>query len=71
MSIHNHIVPKKGKFKVKLAEGKSDKPTHVVYGLWIAVAVIMILPNKKKERKLEHNDVMKSYDVLMRTLGLL
>jgi hypothetical protein len=71
MSIHKHIVPKKGKFKVKLAEGKSDKPTHVVYGIWAAVVVIMFLPDKKRERDVEHKDVMKSYDVLMRTLGLL
>ena len=71
MSIHKHIIPQKGKFKVKLAEGKSDKPTHIVYGLWVAVAVVMLLPDKKRERNLEHKDVMKSYDVLMRTLGLL
>ena len=71
MSIHKHIVPKKGKFKVKLAEGRSGKPSHVVYGLWAAVVVIMLLPDKKRERDLEHKDVMKSYDVLMRTLGIL
>tara|TARA_A100001035_G_scaffold273202_1_gene263411 strand:+ start:696 stop:911 length:216 start_codon:yes stop_codon:yes gene_type:complete len=71
MSIHKHIVPKKGKFKVKLSEGKSGKPSHVVYGLWAAVVVIMLLPDKKRQRDVEHKDVMKSYDVLMRTLGLL
>ena len=71
MSIHKHIVPKKGKFKVKLAEGRSGKPSHIVYGIWAAVVVIMFLPDKKRERGVEHKDVMKSYNVLMRTLGLL
>ena len=72
MSIHKHIVPRKSKFKVKLSdEGKHGKPTHVVYGLWAAVALIMLLPDKKRQRKLEDKDVMKGYEVLIRTLGLL
>jgi hypothetical protein len=71
MSIHKHIVPKKAPFKVKIVEGKDGRATHVVYGIWAAVALILFLPNKKKDRNIEQKDVMKSYEVLMRTLGLL
>ncbi len=70
MSIHKHLRPKKQNFKVKISEGKNDKPTHIVYGLWAAVALIVLLPNKNKGTEPGKDDIMKSYNVLMRTLGM-
>jgi len=68
MSIHKHLIPPKKNFKIKLKEGKTDKPTHIVYGIWAGVALIALLPSKK-EREVSQREIFKMYGVLMRTLG--
>ena len=69
-SIHEHLIPKKKKFKVKITEsGKSGKPEHVIYGLWIGVIALTLM--SRKGNKVKEKDVMKSYDVIMRTIGML
>lgn len=69
-SIHEHLIPKKKNFKVKITDsGKSGKPEHVIYGLWVGVLLLTLIP--KKGKKVKEKDVLKSYDVIMRTIGML
>ena len=69
-SIHEHLIPKKKNFKVKITEsGKSGRPDHVIYGIWIGVILLTFMP--KRGRKVKGKDIEKSYDVIMRTIGML
>ena len=68
MSIHKHLTPRKRNFKIKIRENKTDKPMHIVYGLWAGVALIALLPGKR-DKEISEGDILNIYGVLMRTLG--
>lgn len=69
-SIHKHLIQKRKPYKVKIVEGRSDRPYHIVYGLWASVLIFTLLKARKRG-KVGKRDAMKSYEVMIRSLGML
>ncbi len=47
---------------VEVRPADDGKPTHIVLGLWIATALVLVLPGRKK---LDDQSILNAYSVTM------
>jgi hypothetical protein len=47
---------------VEVQSADDGKPTHIVLGLWVATALVLLLPGRKK---LDDQSILKAYSVTM------
>ena len=71
--IHKHMIPKKTNYQVRIVEPHDGRPTHVTYGIWVGIFLILMLPSRKgkKTKTVRTKDATKSYSLLLRSLGML
>ena len=71
--LHRHMIPRKNNFQIRIVEPHHGRPTHVTYGIWVGIFLILMLPSRKgaKKQEIRTDDATKGYSLLLRSLGML